>query len=105
MSEFSVPPLSVSHDSSWVQVPLRGDLGEWAQQATAKYVAKRGGNKKQVTALLEGAGTIARKADDAAMALILMPVAAEGIRALVRFCPVNMSRLGENDDWWTALLG
>jgi hypothetical protein len=105
MSEFSLPPLSVSHDSRWVLIPLHGDIGEWVQKATADYVAKRGGNKKQVRGLLEGSAKVARRADDAAMALILMPVAAEGIRALARFCPVNMSRLGEDDDRWSALLG
>ena len=105
MNEFSLPPLAVGYDSRWVNVPLSGDLGEWAEKATKDYAAKHGGNKKQIRALLEGAAQIARRAEDAAMALILMPVAAEGVRALVRFCPVNMSRLGENDDHWTALLG
>lgn len=105
MNEFSLPPLAVGYDSRWVNVPLSGDLGGWAEKATKDYAAKHGGNKKQIRALLEGAGQIARRAEDAAMALILMPVAAEGVRALVRFCPVNMSRLGESDDHWTALLG
>jgi hypothetical protein len=113
MSEFSMPSLAVGYDSSWVHVPLSGDIGEWAQRATADYLAQRGGRKKQVKALLEGAGEIARRATDAAMVLILMPVAAEGIRALVRFCSVDMSEVdlsaadmsAVDEDVWTAMFG
>jgi len=108
-----MPPLAVGYDSRWVHVPLSGDIGEWAQQATADYLAKNGGHKKQVKSLLEGAGEIARRATDAAMALILMPVAAEGIRALVRFCPVDMSEVdlstvdmsAVGEDVWSAMIG
>lgn len=105
MSEFSLPPLAVGYDDRWVHVPLNGDLGEWARKATADYAAAHGGNKRQIRALLEGAGQIARGATDAAMALILIPVAAEGIRAIVRFCPVDMSLVGQDDDAWSALIG
>jgi hypothetical protein len=118
MSEFSVPPLSVGYDSRWVHVPLSGDIGEWAQRATADYLAKNGGHKKQVKALLEGAGEIVRRATDAVMALILMPVATEGIRAIVRFCPVDMSEAdlssvdlasvempAVGEDVWSAMIG
>jgi hypothetical protein len=105
MSEFSVPPLTVDYDGRWVHVPLSGDLDEWVQKATAAYVAAHGGNKRQIKALLAGAGEIARGAKDAVMTLILLPVAAEGIRALVRFCPVDMSAVGEDDDGWSALIG
>jgi hypothetical protein len=105
MSEFSLPPLAVGYDGRWVDVPLSGDLGEWAEKATATYATAHGGDKRQIRALLEGTGEIARRARDSAMALALFPVAAEGIRALVRFCPVNMSRVGEGDDAWSALLG
>jgi hypothetical protein len=105
MSDFSLPPLAVSYDRRWVDVPLSGDLGEWAERATAAYAATHGGDQKQIRALLEGAGEIARRARESAMALVLIPVAAEGIRALVRFCPVNMSRVREDDDAWLAMLG
>ena len=39
------------------------------------------------------------------MTLVLIPVAAEGIRALVRFCPVDLSDRPEGDDGWSVLLG
>jgi hypothetical protein len=104
-SEFSLPPLVISCDDRWVRVPLNGDLDEWARKATADYAAAHGGDKRQIGTLLEGAGKIARKAEDAAAALILIPVADEGIRALVRFCPVDMSGVGQDDDGWSALIG
>ncbi|HEV3381421.1 MAG TPA: hypothetical protein VG142_10625 [Trebonia sp.] len=105
MSEFSLPPLAVGYDSRWVHVPLTGDLDEWAKQATANYAATHGGNKRQIRALLAGAGEIARRAKDAVLALVLIPVAADGVRALVRFCPVDMSAVREDDDSWSALIG
>jgi len=105
MSEFSLPPLMGGYDNRWVPVPLGGDLGEWARKATADYVATHGGDKRQITALLEGAGEIARRATDAVMALLLIPEAASGIRALVRFSPVDMSAVGEDEDGWAALIG
>ncbi|MGH3245740.1 MAG: hypothetical protein ACRDOI_05925 [Trebonia sp.] len=105
MSEFSLPPLAVGYDGRWVHVPLSGDLDEWAQQATADYAAAHGGNRQEIRALLAGAGEIARAAGDSVTALILLPVAAEGIRALARFCPTDMSAVGADDDSWSALLG
>jgi hypothetical protein len=105
MSEFSLPPLAVGYDGRWVHVPLSGDLDEWAEQATADYATAHGGDKQQIRALLAGAGKIVRDAGDSVMALILLPVAAEGIRALVRFCPVDMSAAGEDDDNWSTLIG
>jgi hypothetical protein len=105
MSEFSLPPLAVGYDGRWVHVPLSGDLDEWAQQATAEYAAAHGGDKQQIRMLLAGAGEVARAAGDSVMALILLPVAAEGIRALARFCPIDMSAVGAGDDSWSVLLG
>jgi|HubBroStandDraft_3_1064219.scaffolds.fasta_scaffold154107_1 hypothetical protein len=113
MSEFSVPALAVGYDGRWVHVPLSGDLEEWARKAAADYATAHGGNKRQIRALLEGAGGIARNAADSVIALVLIPVADEGIRALVRFCPVDMSAvesapgsaIGEDDDSWSALIG
>jgi hypothetical protein len=105
MSEFSLPPLAVGYDGRWVHVPLSGDLDEWAQQATADYAAVHGGDKQQIRTLLAGAGEVVRTAGDSVMALILLPVAAEGIRALARFCPIDMSAVGAGDDSWSALLG
>jgi hypothetical protein len=105
MSEFSLPPLGVGYDGRWVQVPLSGDLDEWAEQATADYAAAHGGDKQQIRALLAGAGDIIRGTEGSVLALILIPVAAEGIRALVRFCPIDLSAAGEDDDRWSALLG
>jgi hypothetical protein len=105
MTEFALPPLSVGWDARWVQVPLSGNIDEWARTAAEKYVADHGGSKRQVRGLLEGAGEIARRAGDAAVTLILLPEAAKGIRALVRFCPVDLSGLPEGDDGWSVLLG
>jgi hypothetical protein len=105
MTEFSLPPLAVGYDGRWVRVPLTGDLDEWAEQATADYAAAYGGDKQQIRRLLAGAGEVARTAGDSVLALILLPVAAEGIRALARFCPIDMSTVGADDDGWSALLG
>jgi hypothetical protein len=105
MREFSLPPLAVGYDGRWVRVSLSGDLDQWAEQATADYDAAYGGDKQQIRTLLAGAGEVARAAGDSVLALILLPVAAEGIRALARFCPVDMSTVGADDDGWSALLG
>lgn len=105
MSDFSLPALAVSYDRRWVPVPLSGDLREWAQNAAADYVAAHGGATPRIEELLEGAGEIAGRAGDAVLALALFPVADEGIRALVTFCPVDMSALGESADGWPALIG
>jgi hypothetical protein len=105
MTEFSLPPLVVGWDNRWVQVPLSGNLDDWARKAAENYVGSHGGSKRQVRGLLEGAGEIARRAGDAAVTLVLIPVAAEGIRALVRFCPVDLSDRPEGDDGWSVLLG
>jgi hypothetical protein len=104
MSGFSLPPLAVRYDRRWVQVPLSGDLDQWAEQATADYAAAHGGDKQQIGALLAGAGEIARGAGDSVLALILLPVADAGIRALARFCPIDLSAVAA-DDGWSALLG
>jgi hypothetical protein len=100
-----MPPLAIRYDGRWVNAPLRGDLDEWASKATADYITAHGGDKRQVRALLEGGCQIARRAEDAVMALLLMPVAAEGVRAIVRFCPVDMSVLADDVDGWSALIG
>jgi len=105
MSEFSLPPLAVRYDGRWVQVPLSGDLDQWAEQATADYAAAHGGSQQQIRTLLAGAGEVARAAGDSVLALILLPVADAGIRALARFCPIDMSAVGADDDGWSALLG
>ena len=48
MTEFSLPPLVVGWDNRWVQVPLSGNLDDWARKAAEKYVASHGGSKRQV---------------------------------------------------------
>lgn len=105
MSEFSLPPLAVGYDGHWVRVSLSGDLDQWAEQAATDYEAAYGGDKQQIRRLLAGAGEVARKAGDSVLALVLLPVAAEGIRALARFCPIDMSTVGAGEDGWSALLG
>lgn len=105
MTEFSVPPLAVDYDGRWIAVDLHGDLHEWAKRAAADVTRRWGGRKqRRLLPLLEGAGELARSAGDASIVLLLYPVPGEGIRAIVRFCPVDLAGL-EGDEAWSELLG
>lgn len=108
MTAFTNPPFALDYDGRWVEIDLDGDLGQWANNAARQVMARwhASGRKreKQLTALFLGAGTIARKAQDASMALLLYPVLGETVPAIVRFCPVD---LGGNDEphAWQELVG
>ncbi len=105
MSEFTLPPLVIDHDDRWLDVPLRGDIQQWAK-STARDIAARAGlerrEERELTEILEGAGEIAQRAQDASMGLLLFPDIREPVRAFVRFCPVDLA--GADDDAaWPAL--
>jgi hypothetical protein len=105
MSGFSLPPLVVDHDDRWLDVPLRGDVRQWAK-STARDIAGRAGLKgrqeRKLAGILEGAGEIAQRATDASMGLLLFPDIWEPIRAFVRFCPVDLAG-ADGDQAWPAL--
>jgi hypothetical protein len=109
MTDFSLPPLTVDYDGRWVAVDLHGDLHEWARRAAAEVLARWGSRsgkrEKQLATLLEGAGDLARRAGDASIALLLYPVLGEGVRAVVRFSPVDMSGHDGEDAWQVLLTG
>jgi hypothetical protein len=79
----------------WLDVPLCGDIRRWASD-TAREVAARAGLKgreqRKLAEILEGAGQIVQRAQDASMGLLVW----EPIRAFVRFCPVDLA--GADDD-------
>jgi hypothetical protein len=104
MTEFTLPPFALDYDTRWVAVDLHGDLGDWARRAARDVLTRfdvRGGGRreKRLANLFEGAGKLARQADDASMAFLLYPILAEGVRALVRFCPVDLSGCEEEEAW------
>jgi len=108
MADFTLPPMVVSYDGRWIEVDMSGDLGAWAQR-TARDVLDRcgehpgGRQEKRLAKYLEDAGAIARRAQDSNMVYMLYPVLGEGVRAIVRFCPVDMSGW-EKDEAWPVLL-
>jgi hypothetical protein len=105
MSGFRPPPLSVAYDASWVEVDLYGDLAGWAWDTAADILDRAGpdgpgrGAAPRLTALLESAGVLARGAGDAVIALLLFPTLAEGIKAVIRFCLVDLGDRDEDDAW------
>jgi len=105
MSGFTLPPLVVDHDQRWLDVPLRGDVRQWAT-STARDIAGRVGLKRRqerrLAGILEGAGEIAQRATDASMGLLLFPDVWEPVRAFVRFCPVDLAG-ADGDAAWPAL--
>jgi hypothetical protein len=109
MTDFTLPPLVVDYDGRWIDVDMHGDLASWAR-ATATEVLTRWGaapggkRQKQLVKLFEGAGEIARRAQDSNMIFLLYPVLDEGVRAAVRFCPVDMSGWDSSDEAWPVLL-
>ncbi len=105
MTGFRPPPLSVVHDDQWVEVPLRGDLAAWARDTAADILDRAGdggpglAGAPRLTALLEGAGGLARDAGDAVIALLLFPTLADGIKAVVSFSLIDLAGRGEADAW------
>jgi hypothetical protein len=111
MTAFAAPPLTVAYDPSWVEVDLHGDLGAWAARTAAEMTARAAGRgsgagpgAERVAAVLEGAGALARQAGDAAIALLLYPSLADGVRAVVRVCLVDLAGW-EGEAAWAELLG
>lgn len=105
MTGFAPPPLSVVHDAQWVEVDLIGDLAAWARD-TAAGILDRAGDRgpgpaaaSRLTALLEGAGGLARGAGDAVIALLLFPTLADGIKAVVRFSLIDLAGRDEAGAW------
>jgi hypothetical protein len=111
MTDFAVPPVAVDYDARWVEVDLTGDLGDWARRTAGEILGRTrasghdaGKTEPQVADLLEGAGALARQAGDAAIALLLYPSMADGVKAVVRFCLVDLD--GRDDPGvWPELLG
>ena len=104
------PPIVVDHDDRWIQLELTGDLPAWARQTAADIKARaraagqaRTVNEQRVAALLTGAGQLARRPGDAAMALLLYPTPADGMVALVRFCRVDLAGR-EGEEAWSGLV-
>jgi hypothetical protein len=102
MSGFTLPPFAVDHDERWLDVPLRGDIPHWAKR-TARDIATRadlkGREERKLTGILQGAGEIAQRAQDASMALLLFPDIWQPIRAFVRFCPVDLAGTDADQAW------
>ncbi len=108
MTAFTLPPLAVDYDARWVAVDLGGDLGDWARRTAIEVLSGAGGqsgrwDQRRVTGLLEGAGALARQGRDASIALLLYPNLGEGVKAVVRFCPVDLAGQ-EAEDAWAQLL-
>jgi hypothetical protein len=105
MTGFRRPPLAVAHDARWVEVDLRGDLAAWARDTAADILDRAGdsgpgpGAAARLTALLAGAGGLARGAGDAVIALLLFPTLTDGIKAVIRFCLVDLAGRDEDDAW------
>ena len=107
VTAFALPPLVVDYDAHWVEVDLRGDAGQWAQRAAAEVLARSGEqarrtDARQLAKLFAAAGSIARRAQDATISLLLYPGPEFGVQAIARFCPVDLSGQ-DGDDAWAGL--
>jgi hypothetical protein len=108
MTEFALPPIVVDHDANWIDVDLHGDLGDWARRTARDIQSRTPGHhsrrsEKHMTQVLEGAGAIVRKPQDASIVLLLAPDVRGKLTAMVRFCPVDLAGRGD-DEAWTELL-
>ena len=104
VTDFVLPPVIVDHDENWVGIDLDGDLSDWARRTARDLMSRMPGHQrrrreKHMVSVLEGAGTIARRPDDASIALLLIPDVNDKIKAVVRFCPVDMSGRDEDEAW------
>jgi hypothetical protein len=104
------PPVVVDHDDQWIEIDLTGDLTRWARRTASDIVARaraagqaRRRDERGLAAMLAGAGRIARRPGDAAIALLLFPTLADGMIALVRFCLVDLAGR-EGDEAWDDLV-
>jgi hypothetical protein len=108
MTAFALPPLAVDYDAHWVEVELRGDLSDWAKRAAGEVLARSGNRSagravRQIAAVLEGAASVARQAQDASMVLLLYPRLDQGVKAVARFCPVDLAGQ-EGAEAWANML-
>jgi hypothetical protein len=104
MSDFVLPPVIVDHDENWLAVDLHGDLGDWARRTARDIMSRMPGRhgrrmEKHMVSVLEAAGAIARRSQDASIALLLAPDVDDKIKAVVRFCPVDLAGRDEDDAW------
>lgn len=104
MTEFVLPPMIVDHDENWLLVDLHGDLGDWAQRTARDVMSRMPGRhghrmEKHMISVLEAGGAIARKPQDAAIAYLLIPDVNDTIKAVVRFCPVDLADWDEDEAW------
>lgn len=108
MTEFRLPPLVVDYDTElWFPAQLRGGAAAargWALAQAPLLLARssfgglrtRKGERKLI-AYLEQAAAIARKRQDASMALILFPTPAERVQGMAAFCPVDLAGHGGDE--------
>ena len=66
MTEFVLPPIVVDYDADWIDVDLRGDLGDWVRRTARDILSRMPGHhnrraEKHMVSVLEAAGAIARK--------------------------------------------
>lgn len=99
-----LPPVIVDHDENWITVDLHGDLGDWARRTARDILSRMPGHhsrrmEKHMVSVLEGAGTIARKPQNASIALLLVPDVNDKVKAVVRFCPVGLAGRDEDEAW------
>lgn len=108
MTDFSLPPLVVDHDARWIPVDLTGNLHQWAVETARDMLTRspgrRGGSRRgrsqaALAALLETAGGMARQADDASIVLLLYPGHEDGVKAIVRFIPVDLAGRTGAEAW------
>jgi hypothetical protein len=104
MTEFEPPPVVVDHDENWITVDLKGDLGDWARRTASGIMSRVPGRprrriEKHMVSVLEGAGAIARRAQGASIAMLLAPDVNDKIKAVVRFCPVDLAGKDEDEAW------
>ncbi len=104
MTEFELPPVVVDHDENWITVDLKGDLGDWSRRTARDIMSRMPGRlrrrvEKHMLSVLEGAGAIARRDQGASIAMLLAPDVNDKIKAVVRFCPVDLAGRDEDEAW------
>ena len=100
MTEFRLPPLVVDFNQLWLQADVRGDSGDWADQAIGELLSRQqwaayrtADGEQRLTALMRQAAVIARKqaGGSASMGFILIPSPEEGIKGMAAFSPVDLA--------------
>jgi hypothetical protein len=112
MTGFQLPPLAVDYNQLWIEADVLGrqDPGTWAWRAAAQLLARppfaglrTPEGEKRLAAVMEQAGTLARKQPGASMGFLLVPSPEDGIKGLAAFSPVDLAGQGR-DEAWTELL-